>query len=438
LDNIHTPLYNPKDKHDANKINHLISQNFEQKAVSITDELEPFVTKARLVDMLDFSVVDFNKAISLTPKISFTIDTKFPLEAIGNLVSINESSINPQDQPNKKFVYVDIDSLNNETSEIDFSNYIFGKDAPSRARRLANKGSVVISTVRPYLKGFTFISHLPEHTVFSTGFAIIETLDSKKLMNKYLFELFKTSDFLMQQILNAMPKASYPSINVSDIRNFKIPLPPLKIQEQIINDCQKIDDEVEEAKETIVAFANNINALISESNNYTNSQNTKIGSVLDLKAGKFVSASDIANDYHQSLYPCYGGNGLRGYTKTFTHEGDYSLIGRQGALCGNITRVSGKFHATEHAIVVTPLIDMNDTWLYYKLVSLDLNQYATGVAQPGLSVKNLNNIPIKIIPIEEQNKIAKEIQALESKLDEAQAIIDASVDKKHAIIESYL
>lgn len=222
------------------------------------------------------------------------------------------------------------------------------------------------------------------------------------------------------------------------ILQFSIPLPPINIQEQIISDCQEIDDAVEIAQTQTLEIRDKINNLISKASDHANSQKTKVGLVLDLKAGKFVSASDITDDYHESLYSCYGGNGLRGYTKTFTHEGDHCLIGRQGALCGNITRVSNKFHATEHAVVVTPLIDIDDTWLYYKLISLDLNQYATGVAQPGLSVKNLNNIPITIIPIEEQNKIAKEIQTLESKLEEAQAIIDASVDKKHAIIESYL
>ncbi|MBK2356582.1 restriction endonuclease subunit S domain-containing protein [Francisella hispaniensis] len=58
----------------------------------------------------------------------------------------------------------------------------------------------------------------------------------------------------------------------------------------------------------------------------------KLGDVAYMKAGKFIKASNIYASQKNNLYPCYGGNGLRGYTKVHTHEGVYSLIGRQGAL----------------------------------------------------------------------------------------------------------
>ena len=133
----------------------------------------------------------------------------------------------------------------------------------------------------------------------------------------------------------------------------------------------------------------------------------KLDSACSMQAGVFVKASDINEKKGNSLFPCYGGNGLRGYTSSYTHDGIYSLIGRQGALCGNITLAKSKFHATEHAIVVTPKAQIDTLWFFYMLNRLDLNQYATGQAQPGLSVKNLNALRVVCPQTEaEQQKIA--------------------------------
>lgn len=125
-------------------------------------------------------------------------------------------------------------------------------------------------------------------------------------------------------------------------------------------------------------------------------EESTLGDICDMQAGKFVSASEICDVKKDTMYPCYGGNGLRGYTHSFTHFGIYPLIGRQGAQCGNITYAEGKFHATEHAVVVTLKKDIDIRWLYYQLIKLNLNQYATGQAQPGLSVDVIKKVTIRI------------------------------------------
>ena len=139
----------------------------------------------------------------------------------------------------------------------------------------------------------------------------------------------------------------------------------------------------------------------------------KLGEVCLLKAGKFVSANDISPEYNKGLYPCFGGNGIRGYVADYTHDGEFPLIGRQGALCGNVNIASGKFHATEHAVVVQPKVDMNIQWLYYALIGMNLGQYATGAAQPGLAVSKLEMLQIVIPSRLKQDKIARTLAQIE-------------------------
>lgn len=141
--------------------------------------------------------------------------------------------------------------------------------------------------------------------------------------------------------------------------------------------------------------------------------------VLILKAGDFTAASDISDEPTKTnKYPCYGGNGIRGYVAEYNQEGEYSLVGRQGALSGNVQYAKGKFKNTEHALLVTPIEEINSIWLNQLLINLDLKRYQTGAAQPGLSVKNLQEIQIIMPSIDKQNKYASLVEQLDkSKLD---------------------
>ena len=127
-----------------------------------------------------------------------------------------------------------------------------------------------------------------------------------------------------------------------------------------------------------------------------------------LKAGKFIKADDISDTRQDGQYPCFGGNGIRGYVSQFNQEGERPLIGRQGALCGNVQYATGRFYATEHAVVVTPKgNDINTLWLYYLLQHLKLERYATGAAQPGIAVNKLEQIRVSIPGIMAQTRFSR-------------------------------
>jgi type I restriction enzyme S subunit len=151
----------------------------------------------------------------------------------------------------------------------------------------------------------------------------------------------------------------------------------------------------------------------------------KLGFLATLASGDSITTDDIRDE---GPYAVYGGNGLRGYTDRFTHEGEYALIGRQGALCGNINYAKGQFWASEHAVVVTPREELEIRWLGELLRAMDLNQYSASAAQPGLAVETIAALKIPIPPLDEQRSIAKF-------LDRETAQIDASIAAKERLLQ---
>ena len=137
---------------------------------------------------------------------------------------------------------------------------------------------------------------------------------------------------------------------------------------------------------------------------------TTLGDIFTLQAGKNITAKDISEKQDKThCFPCYGGNGLRGYVSSYNREGRFPLIGRQGALCGNINEANGRFYATEHAVVVDTYCDTNIDWAINILLYLNLNQYATSTAQPGLSVATINEVMVPVPPLKEQQRISQKL-----------------------------
>ena len=137
-----------------------------------------------------------------------------------------------------------------------------------------------------------------------------------------------------------------------------------------------------------------------------------LGDVVHMRAGQYISASNIMEkSSKEHRYPCFGGNGIRGFVANNSHNGKHLLIGRQGALCGNVRRTNGKFYATEHAVVVTPSDYINIDFAFHLLTLMNLNQYASQSAQPGLSVGKIEGLKIPIPPLHIQAEIVRILDA---------------------------
>ena len=198
-------------------------------------------------------------------------DIRTIINGLGSTVSIKEYfdintlTLNPTScWKNEHFTYVDIDSIGKGDGSISFDKIILGKDAPSRARRVAEDGTVVVSTVRPYLKGFAYIDSVPDKTIFSTGFALLKSKNEENYISKLLYYLFMFSDNLMKQMETAMPKAAYPSINKEDIDNFKIPLLTIDEQKRIVAQIEALELEIAKARTLIESAASEKQAILDK------------------------------------------------------------------------------------------------------------------------------------------------------------------------------
>ena len=160
----------------------------------------------------------------------------------------------------------------------------------------------------------------------------------------------------------------------------------------------------------------------------------RIENFCTMRSGKTIT-SQFINEY--DTYPCYGGNGLRGYANEYTHNGKYILIGRQGALCGNVLLVVGKFFASEHAIVVYCLDNVTE-FFYYLFDYMNLNKYSESSAQPGLSVEKILRLFSVIPPIEEQKKIAKILSTHDQAIELKEKLIEEKRKQKKYLMQNLI
>jgi len=145
-----------------------------------------------------------------------------------------------------------------------------------------------------------------------------------------------------------------------------------------------------------------------------------------LKSGENITSEMIAEG---GDYPVYGGNGLRGNYHKFTHRGHYVLIGRQGALCGNINYASGEFWASEHALVVSPLKKFAVAWMGELLRAMNLGQYSVTAAQPGIAAEIIRGLRIPFPPLPEQIAIAEYLDTETRKLDALLGKVEVAVER---------
>jgi type I restriction enzyme S subunit len=245
--------------------------------------------------------------------------------------------------------------------------------------------------------------------VKSSAMKMITSIDESKVLLKYIYYWLNT---LPSELGDGDHKRQW----IGTFAEKRIPIPcpenpkkSLEIQTKIVRILDAFTELTAELTSELTARKKQYNHYRDQLLSFENREAEwkTLGSVVSMRAGQHISASKISDSASDAfMYPCFGGNGVRGFVKEKSHYGDYILIGRQGALCGNVQRMKGKFYATEHAVVVTVGPNVNIDWAFHMLTLMNLNQYASQSAQPGLAVGKLEGLKIPIPALPEQIRLA--------------------------------
>ena len=299
-----------------------------------------------------------------------------------------------------------------------FCRDYFGKEVASKDRttyKIVPRGCFAYNPSRINV-GSVDYQRYEDRVIVSPLYNVFSVSDD--LDKQYLYYYLK-SNITLQRIKDVASGSVRDNLKLSMLYDFPINIVTISEQRAIVSKIDGIKNIIELRKKQLQQFDELVKARFVElfGDPITNPKELTTKSLKDvlvLKAGDFTAASDIVDEpTKENKYPCYGGNGIRGYVAEYNQEGEYSLVGRQGALSGNVQYATGKFKNTEHALLVTPIIKMNSIWLNHLLINLDLKRYQTGAAQPGLSVKNLQEIQIIMVPIELQNEFADFVQQID-------------------------
>lgn len=149
----------------------------------------------------------------------------------------------------------------------------------------------------------------------------------------------------------------------------------------------------------------------------------KLADICNIEYGKDISTKEITND---KKYPVFGANSIIGYYDEYLYEEEKVLISCRGANSGRINLSPPKVFVTHNSLVLNFIypLEKNKRFFSYALQSTNNSEYVTGSAQPQVTIKNANEIPIKLAPLNEQKRIVEKLDKLLSRVEEAKARLE--------------
>ncbi len=465
LNNIQTPLYDSKNLDNTEKINSVIRANFNGKPAVIPDALKEYVTTAKLIDMLDFSRKEFNKAISLTPKKDIVIDTKWDLVNLGDIVDTIESGSRPKGgvgNISDGCLSLGGEHIHNFNGHINLAEPKYVSEA------------FFESAIRGVLKTNDILICKDGALTGKTALLRNELNDRKAMINEHVF-ILRNSDltrqiylfnFLFSELGQNMLKqnvtgAAQGGLNHTNLINIKIPIPPLDIQKQIVQECEATDKEFEKTGREIEDAKKEIENKITEIFNkgcqtkkisdisIVNPSKTEIKDVDEKIMVSFVEMASVSEEGFISHKEDRLLKDLKKSSYTYFKENDIIIAkitpcmeNGKCAVATGLTNGIGMGSSEFHVIRVdekTALVKYVFALLNRESVRNEAKTKMTGSSgHRRVPASFYESFQIPVPDIQTQKVLVDKVEKQETKIRKAQTIIDSIAERKQEVIKKYL
>lgn len=258
---IQTPMFDPKNRLNPNKLSYLIHQQFLGNQVNVPEELTGFVNYAPLVDMLDFGRVDFDKVIRTNIQKKVEIQSKYPLVRLHHLVSITRGiTYNKDEQVNypTKNMVLPADNIS-LAGRLEICKIIYlNENKELDENKTLKQHDIFICFSSGSEKHIGKLCLMTEDTPYYAGgfMGILRVSNVNEIFPEYLFNVLNQEK--MRDVIRQLSSGSNIKNLSNSIGEVKIPLPPPNIQQQIIKECQEIDKEYENSRMSIEVYQQKI------------------------------------------------------------------------------------------------------------------------------------------------------------------------------------
>jgi type I restriction-modification system DNA methylase subunit/restriction endonuclease S subunit len=445
LHNINTPLYNPDNRNDSNKINYTIQQNYLGNEVEISEALQPYVSYNNLADMLDFSRKDFKKQISLTSKKLATIETRWELVKLGDITEIIAGQSPESQYYNEAQRGLPFYQGKKDFGKIYLNNPIIWS---AKTTKESIKNDILMSVRAPV--GDININPF-EKICIGRGLAAIRS--SNLSLQKYLFEFINQNQFLFK----GNKGTTFDSISTDDLRQIKIPLPPKDIQTKIVAECEAIDNEVEIAQTEIETTNRIIEDAVKSVFADSNELKT-LDKIADLSRGAsprpineflteetngipWIKIGDVASGAKYITQTVQKITKAGAEKSRFVEKGDFIISNSMSVGRPYILAIDGCVH-DGWLVLANILKSIDKDYLYYALssetIQAQFQEKALGGVVKNLNIERAKSVKIPVPDLKIQLILVAQIEALENKIVLAQKTIYRAIDKKKAVMKKYL